>query len=355
MANEPNSVTPRTTFDEVRHAMINAPKQWCVTGAAGFIGSNLVELLLQLGQRVVGLDNYSTGSRANISDAVIPETADRFRMIEGDIRDLGACRDACSEADYVLHQAALGSVPRSIDDPVTSNQVNVDGFLNMLVAAKDAHVKRFVFASSSSVYGDSTNLPQTEERTGNLLSPYAVTKATNESYAIVFQKTYALEVIGLRYFNVFGPRQDPQGAYAAVIPRWVSNLLHEQPCRIFGDGETSRDFCYVANVMQANLLAATVDPSGTGQCYNIACGETTSLNRLFYMMRDGLAAFNPAIAAAEPTYEAFRRGDIAHSYARIDRARQNLGYAPTHRLPDGLREALGWYVRSLNSPRAAEV
>jgi UDP-N-acetylglucosamine 4-epimerase len=309
----------------------------------------LLEALLDLGQTVIGLDNFSTGHRSNL-DAVLqtrPDIASRFRLVEGDIRSIDACRDACSGADFVLHQAALGSVPRSIHDPVTSSHVNVDGFLNVLVTARDARVSRIVYASSSSIYGDSKHLPQSEDRTGRLLSPYAATKAANEMYAGVFQRTYGTELIGLRYFNVFGRRQDPLGAYAAVIPRWAAALLRDEPCRIFGDGETSRDFCYIANVIQANLLAAAGSPKeSTDAAYNVACGDSTSLTELFYLMRDLLAHYRPAIRAAEPVYDDFRPGDIARSFADISRARRALGYEPTHRIAEGLVEAMEWYAAS---------
>jgi UDP-N-acetylglucosamine 4-epimerase len=334
-------------YRRLRQQLIAEPKTWLVTGAAGFIGSNLVEELIALGQTVVGLDNFSTGYQSNLDEALAAHSsnAGRFRMIVGDIRDPDVCRAACEGIDYVLHQAALGSVPRSIDDPRTSHSVNVDGFLNVLVAARDAQVRRLVYASSSAVYGDARDLPQVEERTGRVLSPYAATKATNETYATAFQLSYGLQSIGLRYFNVFGRRQDPTGAYAAVIPRWIANLLHDEPCQIFGDGETSRDFCYIANTVQANLLAATgKDEACTGQVYNVACGESTSLNDLFRMIRDQLATEVPGIAAAEPLYEAFRSGDIRHSCAAIGKARQLLGYQPSHSIADGLAEALTWYT-----------
>jgi len=294
---------------------------WVITGVAGFIGSNLLQELLALGQKVVGIDNFSTGHRANLDevlDVTLPATAS-FRMIEGDIRDLDACRSACEGADYVLHHAALGSVPWSMDDPLRTNAVNVDGFINMLVAAKDAGVKRFIYASSSAVYGDVPTHPQVETIIGRPLSPYAASKSTNETYAVAFQMSYGLETIGLRYFNVFGQRQDPSGAYAAVIPRWIDSLLRGERCRIFGDGETTRDFCFISNVVQANLLAATTnDNSATCQAYNIACGDSVSLNQLFCIMRDGLAQYDPAVAFAAPQYDDFRPGDIRLSCAALD-------------------------------------
>jgi UDP-N-acetylglucosamine 4-epimerase len=347
MPTAPARFQPR--YDRLTNELTSHPRVWLVTGVAGFIGSNLLETLLDLGQTVTGLDNFSTGHRSNL-DAVLetrPDAVSRFRLVEGDIRSIEACHDACTGAEFVLHQAALGSVPRSIHDPLTSSHVNVDGFLNILVAARDARASRIVYASSSSIYGDSKHLPQTEDRTGRLLSPYAATKAVNEMYAGVFQRTYGTELIGLRYFNVFGRRQDPLGAYAAVIPRWAAALLRGEPCRIFGDGETSRDFCYIANVMQANLLAAAGSPKeATDAAYNIACGDSTSLTALFYLMRDLLAKYRPEIAAAEPVYEDFRPGDIARSFADISRATTSLGYEPTHRITDGLAEAMEWYAAS---------
>jgi UDP-N-acetylglucosamine 4-epimerase len=334
-------------YSSVRRDLTAKPRVWLVTGAAGFIGSNLVQELLALGQTVVGLDNFATGYQHNLDDATSEAASARgtFRFIDGDIRDLDACRAACAGVDYVLHQAALASVPRSIADPLSSSQVNVEGFLNVLVAARDAGAQRVVYASSSSVYGDSTTIPQVEDRTGRPLSPYAATKATNELYASVFQRNYGLQTVGLRYFNVFGRRQDPNGAYAAVIPRWVDNLLNERPCDIFGDGETSRDFCYVANAVQANLLAAVVPAAdATGGAYNVACGDETSLNALFRMIRDRLAAYHPAVASAEPRYAPARQGDIRRSLADIGKARTALGYEPSHRAEAGLAEALKWYA-----------
>jgi UDP-N-acetylglucosamine 4-epimerase len=337
-------------YDDLRQALARSPRVWLITGVAGFIGSNLLADLLALGQTVVGLDNFSTGHQSNIADAVAATRgASRFRFIEGDTRDIEACRAACEGVDFVLHQAALGSVPRSIHDPLTSSHVNVDGLMNILFAAHGAGVERVVYASSSSIYGDSPNLPQVESSTGRLLSPYAATKAANEMYADVFQRTYGIETIGLRYFNVFGPRQDPNGAYAAVIPRWVSSLLRGETCRIFGDGKTSRDFSYIANVVQANLLAATSESSTTGTCYNIACGDSTSLTSLFYLIRNGLTKFDSSIASAEPQYEPFRPGDINQSFANISKARQALGYAPSHNIEDGMDATLGWYIQQAAS------
>ena len=326
---------------------MSAPKVWVITGVAGFIGSNLLQELLALGQTVVGVDNFSTGHHANLDEVLAGplETGAHFRMVEGDIRDLETCRTVCEGADYVLHHAALGSVPWSMDDPLRTNAVNVDGFINMLVAAKDARVKRFVYASSSAVYGDTPEYPQIEDRLGRPLSPYAASKTTNETYALAFQMSYGLQSIGLRYFNVFGRRQDPAGAYAAVIPRWIATLLRGERCRIFGDGETTRDFCYIANVLQANLLAATVEnANATGQAYNVASAESVTLNQLFQMMRDRLALNDPRFSFAVPQYDPFRQGDIRFSSASIEKARMMLSFAPTHNVAQGLAEALDWYV-----------
>jgi UDP-N-acetylglucosamine 4-epimerase len=341
-------------YHRLRERLTLEPKVWVVTGIAGFIGSNLLEELLALGQKVVGIDNFSTGHQSNLDDVLSkrPRSAAQLRMIEGDIRDLETCRDACEGADYVLHHAALGSVPWSIEDPLKTNAVNVDGFVNMLVAAKDAGVKRFVYASSSAVYGDTPTNPQVEEMLGRPLSPYAASKTTNETYAIAFQMTYGLQAVGLRYFNVFGRRQDPAGAYAAVIPRWIANLLRGEHCHIFGDGETTRDFCYIANVVQANLLAATVGEAGaTCRAYNIACAESVSLNELFRMMRDRLALQRPKFAAVVPAHDPFRPGDIRFSCANIDTARRMLSFSPTHTVAEGLAEALEWYVAHARAPR----
>ena len=332
--------------------LVSDPKIWVVTGVAGFIGSNLLQELLALGQTVVGVDDFSTGHRANLDEvlASFDGVAD-FRMVEGDIRDLGTCRAACDGANYVLHHAALGSVPWSMDDPLRTNAVNVNGFVNMLVAAKDAGVKRFVYASSSAVYGDTADYPQIEERLGRPLSPYAASKTTNETYAVAFQMSYGLQSVGLRYFNVFGRRQDPAGAYAAVIPRWIASLLRGERCRIFGDGETTRDFCHVANVVQANLLAATVeDVNATGQAYNIACAESVTLNHLFQVMRARLALTDPVFSYALPQYDPFRPGDVRFSCASIEKAQQMLSYSPTHTVAEGLEEALDWYAERARTP-----
>lgn len=325
---------------------------WLVTGVAGFIGSNLLETLLGLNQKVVGLDNFSTGHPHNldqVSMAVGPEAWLNFKFIEGDIRQLADCRKACEGVDFVLHQAALGSVPRSIDDPILTNESNVSGFLNILVAARDAQVKRFVYAASSSTYGDHPGLPKVESVIGQPLSPYAVTKYVNELYADVFARCYTMQSIGLRYFNIFGPRQDPNGAYAAVIPQWIAALIRNQPLYINGDGETSRDFCFVENAVQANLLAAlTTDAQATNQVYNIAVNARTSLNQLYAMMHDLLIDRFPHISSHQPTYRDFRQGDVRHSQADIGKAHELLGYMPTHRIDQGLKQSMNWYLQHLS-------
>ncbi|MBL8922347.1 MAG: SDR family oxidoreductase [Myxococcaceae bacterium] len=321
-------------------AALASPQRWLVTGAAGFIGSHLVEQLLAAGQRVVGLDNFVTGKRANLDDAVAKAgqgARERFSFVEGDITSLETCQRVCAGVDFVLHQAALGSVPRSIKDPLASHRANVDGFVNMLVASRDAKVKRFVYASSSSVYGDDPTLPKQEARTGRVLSPYAATKHVNEVYAQVFERTYALQTVGLRYFNVFGPRQDPNGPYAAVIPRWMALLFAGQPCDLNGDGSTSRDFCFVLNAVQANLRAALAPGEDVSDCvYNVAVGDKTSLSELYQLIRERVAKTVPAVKSLEPRRQPFRPGDIKDSQADISRARQHLGYAPTHTVAQGL-------------------
>ncbi|GIK82840.1 MAG: NAD-dependent epimerase [Alphaproteobacteria bacterium] len=329
--------------------------RWLVTGAAGFIGSNLVEALLRSGQQVIGLDNFATGHRRNVDDvrsAVGEADSARYRFIEGDIRDSHCCQEACAGVDFVLHQAALGSVPRSIAQPLATHVSNVDGFVNMLDAARMSGVKRFVYASSSSVYGDHPGLPKIEASIGKPLSPYAATKLVDEIYADVFARTYGMRCAGLRYFNVFGPRQDPAGAYAAVIPRWIAAMLRGDPVYINGDGETSRDFCYVANAVQANLRAALFpessgDSTPSHEVFNVACGERLSLNELFIAIRDRLAASTPRVRDVSPNYRDFREGDVRHSLADVSKARALLGYVPTHRVAAGLDEALDWYVKSL--------
>ena len=334
-------------YERLRRDLAESPRIWLVTGVAGFIGSNLLEQLLELGQIVIGLDNFSTGFQHNI-DGVLSNAgaaSGRFRLIRGDIRDIGVCRQACEGVDYVLHQAAMVSVPRSIDDPVLCNSINVDGFINVLVAAREAGVKRVVYASSCAVYGDSAALPLHESSRGSLLSPYAASKLANEVYASSFAPAYGLKTVGLRYFNVFGPRQDPAGAYAAVIPRWITNLLNGVRCEIHGDGETSRDFCHVVNVAQANFLAATSEGVTDGaDVYNVACGRETTLNELFRMIRLGLAGYEPMIACASPKYAPPRRGDIRRSVADLTRIQSDLGYEATHATAHGLGQALEWYV-----------
>jgi UDP-N-acetylglucosamine 4-epimerase len=323
--------------------------RWLVTGSAGFIGSNLVEALLQASQVVVGLDSFATGYRNNleeIRESVGPQAWRRHDFIEGDVCDLDTCRRACRGVDVVLHQAALGSVSRSIDDPLSAHASNVSGFLNILVAAKEAGVQRVVYASSSAVYGDSEALPKAEAHAGEPLSPYAATKHINELYANVFARCYGLAAIGLRYFNVFGKRQDANGAYAAVVPRWIKAMLLGEQVVIYGDGETSRDFCYVANTVQANLLAALTDRrEALNRVFNVAVGQRTSLNQLFATLRELLQDVAPAVRGMRPLYQAFRAGDVRHSQADIGAAQRLLGYAPTYDLRRGLAEALPWYLR----------
>ena len=355
---------------------------WLITGVAGFIGSNLLETLLKLNQRVVGLDNFATGHHRNLDEVhslVTPTQWTNFNFIQGDIRNLKDCQKSMiwispavnvseaqrsipqSPVEFVLHQAALGSVPRSVEDPLTTNATNIGGFLNTLTAARDAKVKRFVYAASSSTYGDHPGLPKVEDVIGKPLSPYAVTKYVNELYADVFTKTYGLQSIGLRYFNVFGPRQSPNGAYAAVIPKWISSMINNEPTYINGDGETSRDFCFIANVVQANLLAATVpnsviasearqsmSPSPTNQVYNIAVGNCTTLNELYAQLRTNLLPLYPHLQDAKPIYRDFRAGDVSHSLADISKAATRLGYAPTQCIRQGIASAMPWYVAQSN-------
>lgn len=335
-------------YEQVQADLRLAPKNWLVTGVAGFIGSNLLETLLKLDQCVVGLDNFATGHQRNLDEVqslVTPEQWARFQFIKGDIRELADCQQACAGVDYVLHQAALGSVPRSLADPITSNAANITGFLNMLVAARDAGVKSFTYAASSSTYGDHPALPKVEENIGKPLSPYAVTKYVNELYAEVFARSYGFDCIGLRYFNVFGKRQDPNGAYAAVIPKWTAAMIAGEDVHINGDGETSRDFCFVDNAVQANLLAATsTDKSARNQVYNVAVGDRTSLNQLFEALKQALAA-NGVQYDKVPMYRDFRAGDVRHSQADIGKAKQMLGYTPTHNIQAGIRVAMPWYIQ----------
>lgn len=336
--------------NDLHIAVTGAARRWLVTGSAGFIGSHLLEALLRAGQQVTSLDNFATGHRANLEEVrrAVGESAwSRHRFIEGDIVNPAACAAACEGVDVVLHEAALGSVPRSINDPLRTHATNATGFLNMLVAARNAGARRFVYAASSSTYGDSADLPKVEDRIGRPLSPYAVTKYLNELYADVFGRCYGTPSIGLRYFNVFGPRQDPQGAYAAVIPRWVAAMLRDEPCVINGDGETSRDFCYVANVVQANLRAAlTEHPDAVNQVYNIAVGERTTLKQLHAAIGAALVNIRPDLRIAPPHFADFRAGDVRHSLADIGKAGALLGYAPTHDVPSGLAEAVEWYASS---------
>jgi UDP-N-acetylglucosamine 4-epimerase len=343
--------TVPVVFERTRSALRAAPRRWLVTGAAGFIGSHLVRTLLDLGQDVVGLDNFATGFRRNLDEVragVDAAAWRRFAFIEGDIVDRATCGEACESVDVVLHEAALGSVPRSIADPLATHAANATGFLNMLVAARDARVARFVYASSSSVYGDHPALPKVEDVVGAALSPYAVTKCVNELDADVFARCYGMSLIGLRYFNVFGPRQDPEGAYAAVIPRFVAAMLRAEPVSIYGDGETTRDFCYVDNVVQANLLAATVERDDAQRTvYNVAVGERMSLNELHATLRDLIARRHPQLEIPPPRYADFRAGDVRHSEADIGKARRLLGYVPQWSARSGLADALPWYERLL--------
>jgi len=339
-------------YNELKNQLNTQKYTWLITGVAGFIGSNLLEHLLKLNQRVVGLDNFATGHQRNLDEVKTlvheKQWAD-FTFIDGDIRDPDTCKTACVGVDYVLHQAALGSVPRSIEDPLTTNAANITGFLNMLVAARDAKVKRFVYAASSSTYGDHPALPKVEATIGKPLSPYAVTKYVNELYADVFARTYDFNTIGLRYFNVFGPRQDPNGAYAAVIPKWVAGFLNKESIYINGDGETSRDFCFIENTVQMNLLSATTDnPDAVNQVYNVAVGDRTSLNTLFDEIQKRLLTRVPSLTKVSPVFRDFRPGDVRHSQADISKARRLIGYQPSHTISDGLEEAMDWYVGFFN-------
>ena len=324
-----------------------APKMWLVTGVAGFIGSNLLETLLKLDQKVVGLDNFATGYQYNLDEVqtlVSPAQWNNFSFIEGDIRNFEDCQKACMDVDYVLHQAALGSVPRSIADPITTNATNITGFLNMLTAARDAKVSSFTYAASSSTYGDHPALPKVEENIGNPLSPYAVTKYVNELYADVFARTYAFKTIGLRYFNVFGKRQDPNGAYAAVIPKWTAAMIAGDEVFINGDGETSRDFCFIENTVQANILAATANDEAKNQVYNVAVGDRTTLNDLFNALQAALNE-NGVTYNKKPVYREFRAGDVRHSQASIAKIEQFLNYEPEFNINQGINIAMPWYIK----------
>lgn len=333
-------------YESAKDQLRDNPKVWLVTGVAGFIGSNLLETLLRLDQKVVGLDNFATGYQHNLDEVrslVSAEQWSRFRFVEGDIRNIDHCRRACDGVDYVLHQAALGSVPRSIEDPLLTNACNIDGFVNMLVAARDAGVKSFTYAASSSTYGDHPGLPKVEDEIGKPLSPYAVTKYVNELYADVFATCYGFKSIGLRYFNVFGPRQDPDGAYAAVIPKWTASMIRGEAVLVNGDGETSRDFCYVDNAVQANVLSALAGDQAKNQIYNVACADRTSLNELFSHLREALSALGIRYDK-DPIYQDFRDGDVRHSQADIGKAARLLGYKVVYRVGDGLGRAMPWYV-----------
>ena len=339
-------------YEELQEYLTNNQSTWLVTGVAGFIGSNLLEKLLILNQKIIGLDNFDTGHQYNIEQAINDankatdkDLSGNFKFIEGDIRELKDCEQACNGVDYVLHQAALGSVPRSIEDPLNTNRANIDGFLNILVASKDAKVKRFVYAASSSTYGDHPDLPKVEGKIGKPLSPYAVTKVVNEIYADVFAKTYDFKTIGLRYFNVFGKRQDPHGAYAAVIPKWITAILKKEDVFINGNGQTSRDFCFIDNTVQVNLLAATTnDEKATNQVYNVALNDRTSLNKLYQMIEERLIQRVEGLKKKNPIYRDFRAGDVMHSQANIDKAKILLKYNPKYKISEGMDKVIDWYV-----------
>jgi UDP-N-acetylglucosamine 4-epimerase len=344
-------------YDEVKKQLIQTPKTWLVTGVAGFIGSNLLETLLLLNQKVIGLDNFATGHQHNLDEVkteVSLQQWDNFTFIKGDIRNFEDCEKALSTenltVDYILHQAALGSVPRSIADPILTNSANITGFVNMLTAAKNAKVSTFVYAASSSTYGDHPALPKVEENIGKPLSPYAVTKYVNELYADVFNKTYGLNTTGLRYFNVFGKRQDPDGAYAAVIPKWTAAMIENQDLFINGDGETSRDFCFVENAVQANILAATANEEGKNQVYNVALGDRTTLNELFSSLVTALKS-NEVNYAKQAIYQEFRAGDVRHSQADISKAKNLIGYQPEFRIQQGINKAMPWYIDFINKQK----
>jgi UDP-N-acetylglucosamine 4-epimerase len=345
-----------SSYEDLQENLRQRPQSWLVTGVAGFIGSNLLETLLKLNQRVVGLDNFATGYQHNLDEVqrlVTPAQWANFQFILGDICELTDCQRASQSVDHVLHQAALGSVPRSLADPIATNHVNVTGFLNMLVASRDAKVKSFTYAASSSTYGDHPGLPKVEETIGNPLSPYAVTKLVNELYAQTFALCYGFATIGLRYFNVFGPRQDPNGAYAAVIPKWTAALIRDEPLHINGDGYTSRDFCFVANAVQANLLAATAEQQAAlDQVYNVAVGDRTTLNSLATLLREALLSYGVR-SSSETIHRDFRLGDVAHSQAAIGKARRLLGYVPSHNLAQGIAASMPWYMAQARAQRPA--
>ncbi|WP_193834229.1 MULTISPECIES: NAD-dependent epimerase/dehydratase family protein [Pseudomonadota] len=338
-----------TTYQQVTDILVNEPKTWLITGVAGFIGSNLLETLLLLNQKVVGLDNFATGFQHNLDEVqslITAEQWQRFTFIEGDIRNLTDCQTACTGVDYVLHQAALGSVPRSIADPINTNDTNISGFLNMLIAARDAKVASFTYAASSSTYGDHPALPKVEDAIGNPLSPYAVTKYVNELYADVFSRTYGFKTIGLRYFNIFGKRQTPDGAYAAVIPKWTAAMIAGDEVFINGDGDTSRDFNFIENAVQANILAATATEEAKNQVYNVAVGGRTTLNTLFSALKEHLSA-NGVSYTQDPVYRDFRAGDVRHSQADISKIQNALGYAPQFDIIQGIEKAMPWYVNDI--------
>ena len=340
-----------TAYQQVAEALVNKPKTWLITGVAGFIGSNLLENLLLLNQKVVGLDNFATGFQHNLDEVqsvVTTEQWQRFTFIEGDIRKLVDCQTACADIDYILHQAALGSVPRSIAEPINTNDTNISGFLNMLVAARDAKVTSFTYAASSSTYGDHPALPKVEEAIGKPLSPYAVTKYVNELYAEVFARTYGFHTIGLRYFNIFGKRQTPDGAYAAVIPKWTAAMIQGDDVYINGDGDTSRDFNFIENAVQANILAATADDDAKNQVYNVAVGGRTTLNTLFTALKDNLS-INGIDYSQAPIYRDFREGDVRHSQADISKIKSALGYDPQFDVVQGIKKAMPWYVTFLQN------
>ena len=333
-------------YEDLKTRLSDSPNKWLVTGAAGFIGSHLVEQLLKLNQSVVGLDNFATGKQENlehVKQSVEEEDWSNFTFIEGNIEDFDTCASSVAGADFVLHQAALGSVPRSLEKPLGTNAANVTGFLNMLEASRLAQIKKFVYAASSSTYGDHKDLPKVEDKTGNPLSPYAVTKLVNELYAAVFQRCYDFSTVGLRYFNVFGPRQDPDGAYAAVIPKWIGAILEGEQVLINGDGETSRDFCYVDNAVQANLLAATSDLDELGPVFNVALGDRTTLNELYHKIKDRISEKDSKYTSAQPEYRDFRAGDVRHSLADIEKIKNQLGYQPAYRIDQGLDNTVDWY------------
>ena len=325
------------------------PKRWLVTGVSGFIGSNILEVLLNCNQTVVGLDNFATGHKHNLSQVKAEVTSEKWRafeFIEGDITSFNDCRLACEDIDYVLHQAALGSVPRSIKDPIATNQTNITGFVNLITAAKEEGVSSFTYAASSSTYGDHQSLPKVEDVIGEPLSPYAVTKYVNELYANVFSRVYGFHSLGLRYFNVFGKRQDPNGAYAAVIPKWIGAMISGNEVVINGDGETSRDFCFIDNVVQANILAATKENLVKSDVFNVALGDRTTLNNLFFELQTALA-INGKDYKFDPVYKDFRQGDVRHSQADISKAMSVLGYSPEVKVSQGILLAMPWYVKNL--------